>query len=566
MTSSAGPYQSRFFNFVVRQSRQLANQYGQTIRRLKVGVLWGVQLGLYPLYVLFQGVRLAGQQLQQGARRIFPQLQAVQEPEDQQIWLDALPRPEADRPIQAVLQAARALSLPGRVVAAPEAPLQIQPASAQAMGLTVDPQGLAARGALTVRAIASQLQDRTLVLVSDRNEVLNILTTGQQHQLRARIAWEVAHYWRQWRQLASLRHSLIVPLPAYEYGQVSQLPPPVRLVWQLMAWVQRGAIASAVNLFQESALVACEASLSLSSGQHPKTSSLVAVPAGLDYVMARLEAGDISPILEWTSALTHQGQASLQRVWSTLEERSEAGPLQPSSSLAETPYRMLALIRAAIAYFLGRGSGTRLASESPHILSDAQTAQQGGQTVQPQAFSPAVLPFLFPQRAGSADLGGLSEAGLAPLQPQALDVPSAALPQTPGLPSAIQAWAGLKPALYRAVMATLALDVTALQPVSHPQSVTLPAVTQQAIATSNLSVSEDHATVDVVGASESVTATPRPVAIGEADWIEPEVTVVGYVKHPLEQLLEWLDRAMLWLENRLIQIGRWLMQWWQARH
>jgi len=27
---------------------------------------------------------------------------------------------------------------------------------------------------------------------------------------------------------------------------------------------------------------------------------------------------------------------------------------------------------------------------------------------------------------------------------------------------------------------------------------------------------------------------------------------MGYVKHPLEQLLEWLDRAMLWLENFLM--------------
>jgi len=35
---------------------------------------------------------------------------------------------------------------------------------------------------------------------------------------------------------------------------------------------------------------------------------------------------------------------------------------------------------------------------------------------------------------------------------------------------------------------------------------------------------------------------------------------MGYVKHPLEQLLEWLDRAMLWLENFLMIVWRWVQQ------
>ncbi len=36
--------------------------------------------------------------------------------------------------------------------------------------------------------------------------------------------------------------------------------------------------------------------------------------------------------------------------------------------------------------------------------------------------------------------------------------------------------------------------------------------------------------------------------------------MMGYVKHPLEQLLDWLDRVMLYLEDFLIVVWRWIQQ------
>jgi len=43
-----------------------------------------------------------------------------------------------------------------------------------------------------------------------------------------------------------------------------------------------------------------------------------------------------------------------------------------------------------------------------------------------------------------------------------------------------------------------------------------------------------------------------------SDWIETEATSTGYVKHPLEQLLEWLDKLMLAIENVVLAIWRWI--------
>lgn len=52
--------------------------------------------------------------------------------------------------------------------------------------------------------------------------------------------------------------------------------------------------------------------------------------------------------------------------------------------------------------------------------------------------------------------------------------------------------------------------------------------------------------------SQSTEIEPAP------NWIETHATAMGYVKHPLEQLLEWLDRAMLWLEELLMRAFEWV--------
>ncbi|NJO53285.1 MAG: hypothetical protein HC840_32130 [Leptolyngbyaceae cyanobacterium RM2_2_4] len=44
----------------------------------------------------------------------------------------------------------------------------------------------------------------------------------------------------------------------------------------------------------------------------------------------------------------------------------------------------------------------------------------------------------------------------------------------------------------------------------------------------------------------------------QTPWIETEATLVGYVKHPLEQILEWLDSGMVWIEEILAKAWNWL--------
>jgi hypothetical protein len=43
----------------------------------------------------------------------------------------------------------------------------------------------------------------------------------------------------------------------------------------------------------------------------------------------------------------------------------------------------------------------------------------------------------------------------------------------------------------------------------------------------------------------------------EGDYLETKAVSVGYIKHPLEQVLEWLDQIMLRLETIAVEIWEW---------
>jgi hypothetical protein len=56
-----------------------------------------------------------------------------------------------------------------------------------------------------------------------------------------------------------------------------------------------------------------------------------------------------------------------------------------------------------------------------------------------------------------------------------------------------------------------------------------------------------------------MTTTSQETGLEAApEWIETEARVMGYHKHPLEQILEFLDIFVLWLEENLKKIWHWL--------
>jgi hypothetical protein len=59
------------------------------------------------------------------------------------------------------------------------------------------------------------------------------------------------------------------------------------------------------------------------------------------------------------------------------------------------------------------------------------------------------------------------------------------------------------------------------------------------------------------------TAAPEDL-VAQPTWIEAEVRLVTYEKHPLERLLAWIDRSMSWIEHKAGDVWQWLRDRWSA--
>ncbi|MDF5720845.1 MAG: hypothetical protein PUP91_10240 [Rhizonema sp. PD37] len=157
-------YKSRLFNFLHQKSQQLGDQLQIVFRHVKVTTSWSLEALLQPLFLLFQkAIDSSGKQLHSRDQQHQSKLQA-QTP------------PSTDTPIQLVLATV------GKMRVSEERKLY-----RRSLSIPV------------VRGIASDLANRNLVLVTDKNIILNILTRQQQKKLQNRIIREVANYWQNWQ-------------------------------------------------------------------------------------------------------------------------------------------------------------------------------------------------------------------------------------------------------------------------------------------------------------------------------------------------------------------------------
>jgi hypothetical protein len=227
---SSGRYQSQIFSFLSRRSLQFKDKAGQALRQIKVAAAWSAQILLYPVYAGFQAVRLIDRQIQQAAQTIFPQLRAARESATGQQPLSV------DTPIQKTLHASIAIASTASLQASAPNTLEIDP--------------------LEIQGIAADLITKQLVLVTPRNECLDILTSEQQFQLQKYMVLELANYARHQQLLGQTKHAstpsgTFLPLPKERETMFL----PVRIFRRVMTWMQISPIAMATNLFQETKLV-----------------------------------------------------------------------------------------------------------------------------------------------------------------------------------------------------------------------------------------------------------------------------------------------------------------------
>jgi hypothetical protein len=333
--------------------------------------------------------------------------------------------------------------------------------------------------------------------------------------------------------------------------------------------------------------------------------------AFLDRTVAELESHQLVPGSEAVVALSDRVALTLRdRTQKLLQRFQSITPERPDASLEESQpnrFRIQALIYAAIEYFFGRHRSNLSWTDSQE--QQAISANPQGQFNRLSGYhSTALPPVGQPSNLELADTDepdpwlSLGDLYGNPQQPRRtqnpkpkIQLPEAVHSKTPTPGNS--AWRFLKRHLsLKQPPGKLAVPSTGEQKVEPPKLVVpTPIVKTQSVQRGTpptrikpqnglrpgsaqgaplpltLTKPKTQSSVAVGSGSQRVSrATPVTSGITTPssdtnlepahDWIETQATPNGYVKHPLEQLLEWLDTAMLYLEELVVKIWRWVRQ------
>ncbi|MEQ8971830.1 MAG: hypothetical protein RIE73_15715 [Coleofasciculus sp. C1-SOL-03] len=643
--STPGRYRSRLFNLINHHSRRFIDRGERAIRHLKVAAVWGTQILLYPIYMVVQASLTVGRQLSAEAKTGWTRLKALtqSQPPEQP--------PAVDTPIQRVLQEVATLPLP-------------EPCPWNSTGRLKPqlhkqnlPTQVSQSSRVEIQGVATLLTTRTLVLVSVANEILDILTPEQQQKLAARISWELATLYRQWRLVANLKASRV-------QRQLSHLAKPslflpFRLFWQLMAWVQTSPVAIAINLFGESTLVPVRDSAfsePVSDADIPQNFAYSwlerLTPGGtlaaIDDTIAQWESYPLQTSNHVAIALRHRSQSLLQTFkTSFITSRQSTDPTQTSAS---HPFWLIGLIYAAIDYFFGQRSSHPFHHQDTTSVNPTEDINQRFANSTTSVTLPGTEftyktepdPWLtwddlfgcpnptFTPNSAVTNFIGL-QGNVQPTLPQRFpdftvkklairNNPIGAILQCFGFykqaetlrvtdqkhPNAQQQSVRFGQSIQAKLLRWIPLFnltenvdqnhnqlthtqtqiVNSSPPLLYPIALQIPGLStlgnnlkhETVVKVFPATLSEQNPTSlpdslpsysSLPFSFHSALSSPSEQPISYAhnhdiepapDWIETEAISTGYVKHPLEQILEWLDVGMLLLEEVTIKAWQWMRQ------
>ncbi|MEH1938682.1 MAG: hypothetical protein V7L01_00345 [Nostoc sp.] len=552
-SGSSGRYQSRLFNFVHQQSRRVTQQWEHTFRHLQVATKWGVEALLYPVYLLFQSSESSGKTLQTKEPQTRPKLQS----NDTDLQPEALPN--VNSPIQHVLEAVHYLSSDEATSTAAKTVEAFNPLAflgafqlkfvdnnanlTQSSNITENQAGSLNPSQLknalkqhlpAVRGIATNLMNRSLVLVTADNEILDILTPQQQARLEERIINEVANYWQCWRLIIAKKETELLPqinhlLAKLTDGNTSKTP----------------VLAEGTpnNLLNPEGLLAF-----------------------IDIAVAKLESNALVPVQERSQEIVQVAQTQLNIFLYGKEQLAAKGEIAATADGLEThTLNLQALIEAALNYFFGVGNRKTLepTTNDKRCLATSRFASTPG-----KLFSSRPRKALSKSRQmenqGLTDDPWLTWSDLFGNTETLTDKP-------------VPLSGSKNPAL----VPSLSVGHFPQKNLSVKQPKFGSGLVRRKQLTSNLTSSQKISgkVASTKQTRTSVSQTKSESRKGDLqqqfhqnseieaqpDWIETKATSVGYEKHPLEQLLEWLDYVMLWLEEKFVNIFQSLRQLWQGK-
>ena len=206
----SGNYQSRVFTFINKRTSRFKDTCAQGFRHIKVAVVWSGQALLYPFHLLAQTTKLFQPQITPPAESpVLAPVSDINIEQALELVVDAgYPIVIAERGSvtvadswggsrqQSVTTSSRAI-----VVSADSSNLGYYDSDTDDWEIaSYSPrrsQQVVTKKPI-IQGLSSLLIDRQLVLVTTENEILDILTSSQQQEIRRRIGSDLAIEWYQW--------------------------------------------------------------------------------------------------------------------------------------------------------------------------------------------------------------------------------------------------------------------------------------------------------------------------------------------------------------------------------
>jgi hypothetical protein len=187
MTSSR--YQSRLFNFFSRQSQRFGDSALRTWRTIRVGANWSLEALLYPVFAL----------IQKAVNSADKQLGHAEAPQQRQLNSDNNTI-ENKNTLDCDIAIVHMLEMVKKIPSRPQKSINSVP---EKLDYVKYHQQLETNDTVKaylskVQGIATHLGNKHIVLVTEDNKVLDILTLKQQQMIQDKIVAEVVEYWRLW--------------------------------------------------------------------------------------------------------------------------------------------------------------------------------------------------------------------------------------------------------------------------------------------------------------------------------------------------------------------------------
>lgn len=610
MSISSRPYKSRLFNFVNRRSLQFRDRVGETFRHLKVAAEWGAQLLISPLYWIFQSRDWTGEVLGTAASN-----QALSSAETY------LSDPPVDQPLEKILTAiepwfelpdASVLTANLNDVKAENSPRkkeivlssqffqQIQqqlesPAQPENLALppAIAPKALAPNRLgnlvnqiknvfspttdLVIRGISCVIENRQLVLTTADNEILDVLSLEQQNLLRQSIRAEMANYWYERRLQWSMSQKMLGFIPLVN-EQTEKVLPPVQLLWQTLHWLESQSFRPKLPQLNQSNLVPAT---SLTTGGNALIQKLDQRVAALESQENKLGQQLFQQFNQGLQIVRHSAvvESSLEKTGQIIQKIDFPHQLQ---KLNDSP--QLSQLKRLNAEFLERISGQLTQTNLGNALTSFKNPENSLVTpnaieaippdpFQIQVLIQAAIAYFFGQKSANAHLSGQNgksfvgstdsiddpwltwedlfidrstEVNVKTSTETNTSLPLRGRPKRTALkPSRSgknQKKSQKKSKITRSTTSKSSkLSLKTSTPTKTSVSSQLDTILEEAIETALMTTTSQETGLD---------AAP--------DWIETEARAIGYHKHPLEQILEFLDIFILWLEENLKKTWYWL--------